>query len=160
MLPGLWQALLFLLLLRTWLKGNYPGISSIAGAEVVCTRALTAAWKDVFLCHDKQNNTHLFCVLFCCPSYIFFFLFNCLLLGIFMYLNGKEKQACQFSSPWGTVRSYLKNVHFIYRNMSPHWKIQGILLSFSIYSSRKRKQCARRGNHSVHTLLFTWGLII
>lgn len=26
MLPGLWQALLFLLLLRTWLGGNYPGI--------------------------------------------------------------------------------------------------------------------------------------
>lgn len=75
-----------------------------------------------------------------------------------MYLNGKEKQAGQFSSPWGTVKSYLKKSALYLQEYVSTLK-QGLLLSFSIYLFRKRKQCARGDNHSVHTVLFTWGLI-
>lgn len=106
MLPGLWQALLFLLLLRTWLGGNYPGIR----VSLELKRCVQEhSWLLGKTCSSVMTSrtTHI-CPAFSSVVLVLYFLFSFFLLGIFMYLNGKEKQAGQFPSPWGTVKSYLR----------------------------------------------------
>lgn len=62
-----------------------------------------------------------------------------------------------FHQTWGTVRSYLKRMHYIFKKyVSTLEKKQEILLSFSIYLE-KENNMPRGINHSIHTLFFIWG---
>lgn len=128
MLPGLWQALLFLLLLRTWLGGNYPGIR----VSLELKRCVQEhSWLLGKTCSSVMTSrtTHI-CPAFSSVVLVLYFLFSFFLLGIFMYLNGKEKQAGQFSSPWGTVKSYLSKSALYLQEYVSTLKKTGITVEF------------------------------
>lgn len=158
MLPGLWQALLFLLLLRTWLGGNYPGI----WVSLELKRCVQEhSWLLGKTCSSVMTSrtTHI-CSAFSSVVLVIFFSFQISLVGNIHVFKWQGKASRPIFITLGNSKILSLKKCIVSTGICLHIeKKQGILLSFSIYLFRKRKQCARGDNHSVHTLLFTWGLI-